>query len=493
MTADSGLISKSATEVLAMLKSGDVSPLDLLDSLEARIGEVDGLVNALPTLCLDRARDQARSMMEKPVEARGQLAGLPIAIKDLDPVAGVRTTWGSPIYSDFVPKRSDCMVEILESNGAIVYAKSNTPEFGAGANTFNEVFGATVNPFDTTKSCAGSSGGSAVALATGQAWLATGSDLGGSLRNPASFCSVVGLRPSPGRVAHGPAGPGACPRDLLDIPGQPFLVAGPMARNVSDVALLLEAMVGHHPADPISLPSTRESFVEAVSCPRRPDRVAFSRDLGVTPVDAEVASICEAAAMRFSELGCAVEEAHPDFSDLQDIFHTWRAMLYYVSKKGLLENHRDALKPEVIWNIEQAASLTADDFARIEIARASYLSRAAAFFEDFDILVCPATIVPPYPVEQRHVDRIGDHVFSNYFEWLTIAYAITLTGHPAMSVPAGFTRSGLPVGLQIVGKPRGEADLLAAASLYEQTGGLAGRVPVDPRPGRRQGEDHRSI
>ena len=481
MTADSGLINRSATEVLALLVSGDVSPLDLLDSLEARIGEVDGLVNALSTLCFDRARDHAKAMMQRPVEDRGRLGGLPIAIKDLDSVAGVRTTWGSPIYSDFVPKRSDCMVEILERNGGIVYAKSNTPEFGAGANTFNEVFGATVNPFDTTKSCAGSSGGSAVALATGQAWLATGSDLGGSLRNPASFCSVVGFRPSPGRIAHGPAGSGACPQDLLEVPGQPFLVAGPMARNVPDVALMLEAMVGHHPSDPISLPRARESYVEAVSCPRRPGRVAFSRDLGVTPVDAEVASICETAALRFSDLGCVIEEAQPDFSDLQDIFHTWRAMLYYVGKKKLLENHRDALKPEVIWNIEQAASLTVDDFARVEIARANYLARAAEFFQDFDILLCPATIVPPYPIEQRYVERVGDHIFSNYFEWLTIAYAITLTGHPAMSVPAGFTRSGLPVGLQIVGKPRGEADLLAAASLYEEVTGLAGRVPMDPR------------
>ena len=482
MAADSGLPAKTATEILGLLRAGAVSPLELLDALEARIAETDGAVNALPTLCFERARDRARALMDRPAGARGMLAGLPVAIKDLDPVAGVRTTWGSPVYADFVPERSDCLVEMLEAEGAVVYAKSNTPEFGAGANTFNEVFGATRNPWDTSKSCAGSSGGSAVALATGQAWLASGSDLGGSLRSPASFCSVVGFRPSPGRVAHGAAGPGSYPDDLPGIPGQPFSVAGPMARNVPDTALLLDAMVGHHPADPISLPRARESYVEAVAARKRPRKVAFSRDLGVTPVDGEVADICAAAARRFEELGCVVEEAHPDFSDVQDIFQTWRAMSFYVGKKTLLETRRDALKPEVIWNIERAAELTVDDFARVELARGRYLARARAFFEEYDLLVCPATIVPPYPVEHRYVERLGSHTFANYVEWLTVAYAVTLTGHPAMSVPAGFTASGLPVGLQVVGGPRGEADLLSAANLYEEAAGLAGLVPIDPRP-----------
>ena len=482
MRADPSLVKKSATEILTLLKTGEVTPLDLLDVLEARIQAVDGDVNALPTLCFDRARDHAKLAMEKPITERGMLMGMPVVIKDLDPVAGVRTTWGSPVYSDFVPTRSDCLVEILEGNGGIVYAKTNTPEFGAGANTFNEVFGPTVNPWDTSKSCAGSSGGSAVALATGQAWLASGSDLGGSLRNPASFCSVVGFRPSPGRVAHGAAGFGAYPPDLAGIPGQPFGVAGPMARNVPDVALMLDAMVGDHPGDPISLPRGCESYVESVAARKRPRKVAFSRDLGVTPVDNEVAGICETAAKRFEDMGCIVEEAHPDFTDVQDIFHTWRAMSFYVSKKKLLDTKRFALKPEVIWNIERASELTVDDFARVELARGRYLARAVEFFKDYDLLLCPATIVPPFPVEHRYVERVGDHEFSNYVEWLTIAYAITLTGHPAMSVPAGFTASGLPVGLQIVGGPRGEADLLSAANLYEKTAGYSNLVPLDPRP-----------
>ena len=243
-----GLVRETACAVVDKLRAGEVTPLDLLDVLEKRIAEVDGKVNALPTLCFDRARDRAKALMKKPAGERGLLAGLPIPIKDLTNVAGVLTTQGSPIYRDNIPARSDVLVEHLEANGGVVYAKSNTPEFGAGANTFNEVFGRTLNPWDTSRSAAGSSGGAAAALATGTAWLAHGSDMGGSLRNPASFCGIVGMRPSIGRVAHTPVA--AIDRNLG--------VQGPMARNVEDLALLLDAMSGEHPADPLSLPRAAE-------------------------------------------------------------------------------------------------------------------------------------------------------------------------------------------------------------------------------------------
>ena len=479
--ADQTLIERTASEILTLLTGGEISPLDLLDALEARIDEVDGAVNALPTRCFERARERAKALMQKPASERGLLHGMPVAVKDLEPVRGVRTTFGSTVFSDFVPQSSDVLVETLENNGAIVYAKSNTPEFGAGANTFNDVFGATLNPWDTSKSCAGSSGGSAVALATGTAWLATGSDLGGSLRNPASFCSVVGFRPSPGRVACGAAGPNAYPDVLSGMPNQPFGVAGPMARNVADVALMLDAMVGAHPKDSISLAREAGSHREAVASARAPKRIAYSNDLGVTPVDPEVAAICQAAAKRFESMGCIVEEAHPDFRDVQDIFQTNRAMMFYVSKRVLLETHREALKPEVVWNIEKAREVTMDDIARVERARAEYLARACAFFEDYDLLLSPATIVPPYPVEQRFVESCGEHTFSNYIEWCTIAYAITITGFPALSVPAGFTSSGLPVGLQVVAGPRDEVTALSAAALYEQVSDLSKKVPITPR------------
>jgi len=471
----SELIAKTATELVALLKTGEVTTLDLLDALEARIAEVDPAVNALPTLCFERARDRAAALASRPVAERGVLAGMPVAIKDLLDVAGVRSTQGSPIYADTVPARSDVTVLTLEAAGGVVYAKSNTPEFGAGANTFNEVFGRTLNPWDTSKSCAGSSGGSAVALATGTAWLASGSDLGGSLRNPASFCGVVGFRPSPGRVAHGPAA----------MPFATMSSEGPMARTVADVALLLDAMSGRSPVDPISLEKPAESFAAAAASRRAPKRVAFSRDLGgITPVDPEVAAIVEKAARRFEELGCVVEEASPDFTDVQEIFQTLRAMQFAASKQGLLHTHRDQLKPEVVWNIEKGLSLTMAEIASAELARGRLYHRVREFYESWDLVLCPATVVPPYPIEQRYVEECGGHRFSNYIEWCTVAYAFTCASLPAMSVPAGFTASGLPVGLQIAGPPRGEAALLAAAALYEEIAPWAHTLPIDPRPPR---------
>ena len=269
----SELYRSTANEIHARLKSGEISPLDCLDALEQRIAAVDSKVNALPTLCFDRARAHARDLMKKPVSERGVLLGLPVPIKDLDDVAGVRSTQGSPIFANRVPTTSDVMVTHLEKNGAIVYAMSNTPEFGAGANTFNEVFGRTLNPWNTSRSAAGSSGGAAVALATGTAWLAQGSDLGGSLRNPASFCGVVGMRPSPGRVA-------ASVYNTID---NTLGIAGPMARNVEDLSLLFDAMIGEEPADPISLPSDGTSYLKAARSGWKPKRVAISRDLGISP------------------------------------------------------------------------------------------------------------------------------------------------------------------------------------------------------------------
>jgi amidase len=468
------LIRDTACHVVGKLKDGTVTPLDLLDVLEKRIAEVDGKVNALPILCFDRARDHAKELMKKKAPQRGLLAGLPVPIKDLTDVAGVRSTLGSPIFKDHVPARSDIMVERLEDNGAVIYAKSNTPEFGAGANTFNEVFGATLNPWDTLRSAAGSSGGAAVALATGTAWLAHGSDMGGSLRNPASFCGVVGLRPSIGRVAH-------TPKFKID---RTLGVQGPMARNVEDLALLLDAMSGEHPADPLSLPALPTSFLSAARSGARPTRIAYSPDLGITPVDPEVASVTRKAAERFAEAGAIVEEAHPDLSEAHECFHVLRAFDFAVSKAELLRKHRDLLKPEVIWNIEEGLKLTVEQVARAEAQRIALAARAEAFFKTYDLLLAPATIVPPFPVQNRYVAECAGKKFDNYVEWLGIVYAITLACCPALSLPCGFTASGLPVGLQMVGAPRGEAKLLTGAKVLEDILGLRGTTPIDPRAAR---------
>jgi amidase len=469
--ADLDLVRETACTIVDKLKTGDVTPLDLLDVLEQRISEVDGKVNALPILCFDRARDRAKALMKKPASERGPLAGLPVPIKDLTAVAGVRTTEGSPIYKERIAERSDILVEHLEQNGAVIYAKSNTPEFGAGANTFNEVFGATLNPWDTAKSAAGSSGGAAVALATGMAWLAHGTDLGGSLRNPASFCGVVGLRPSIGRVAR-------MPKFSID---NTTTVHGPMARNVEDLALLLDAMSGEHPGDPLSLPKLPTSFLSAAGFGNKPKRVAYSPDLGITPVDPEVAAITRKAAARFAEAGAIVEEAHPDLSEAHECFHVLRAFHFAITKAELLRTKRDQLKPEVIWNAEEGLKLTVERITRAQAQRLAMTERTLKFFETYDLLLSPATIVPPFPIGNRYVAECGGKTFGNYIEWLGIAYAITLTCCPAMSLPCGFTASGLPVGLQIVAPPRGEAPLLAGAKVLEDILGLRGTTPIDPR------------
>jgi amidase len=472
VASDQELMRATACAIVDKLNSGEVTPLDLLDVLEKRIAEVDGKVNALPTLCFDRARIRARALMERPAGDRGLLAGLPVPIKDLFDVEGVLTTQGSPIYRDNVASRSDLLVECLEGNGALVYAKSNTPEFGAGANTFNEVFGATRNPWDLSRSAAGSSGGAAAALASGMAWLAHGSDVGGSLRNPASFCGIVGMRPSIGRVAHTPAA--KIDRNLG--------VQGPMARNVEDVALLLDAMSGENAADPLSLPLLPVSFLSAARSGKGPKRVAYSPDLGITPVDPEVAAITRKAAARFAEAGAIVEEAHPDLSEAHECFHVLRAFDYAISKAALLRSKRDLLKPEVIWNIEEGLKLTVDQLARAEAQRVAMATRTLEFFKTHDLLLTPATIVAPFPVENRYVVECAGRKFGNYFEWLGIVYAITLVCCPALSLPCGFTASGLPVGLQMVAPPRGEARLLAGAKLLEDVLGIRGMTPIDPRP-----------
>jgi len=471
MPSDQALIRSTACAIVDQLNSGEITPLDLLDALENRIAEIDGKTNALPILCFDRARAQAKALMQKPAGERGLLAGLPVPIKDLTNVAGVLTTQGSPIYKDTVPASSDIVVEQIEANGGVVYAKSNTPEFGAGAHTFNEVFGATRNPWDTSRSASGSSGGAAVALATGMAWLAHGTDMGGSLRNPASFCGVVGLRPSIGRVPHSPAF--KIDRNLT--------VHGPMARNVEDIALLLDAMSGEHPADPLSLPRLPTSFLSAARSGRRPRRVAYSPDLGITPVDPEVAAITRKAASRFAEAGVIVEEAHPDLRDAHECFHVLRAFDFAISKAALLRSKREYLKPEVIWNIEEGLKLSVEKIERAEAQRVAMAARTLEFFKTYDLLLTPATIVAPFPIENRYVAECAGKKFDNYVEWLGIVYAITLACCPALSLPCGFTASGLPVGLQMVAAPRGEAPLLAGAKVLEDILGVRGTTPIDPK------------
>lgn len=465
----------TALECVRRLRAGELSPLDLIDAVERRVAAVNGAVNALVTPCYDRARTHARRLMKLPPAERGLLGGLPVAIKDLNPVAGVRTTFGSPIFADNVPAASDLMVQTIESNGGIVVGMTNTPEFGAGANTFNAVFGETRNPWNPALNAAGSSGGSAVALATGMVALASGSDLGGSLRTPASFCSVVGFRPSPGRVASGPS-----EQRFNDLS-----VEGPMARNVLDVALFLDAMSGWRVEDPVSLPAPPEPFLGVARRKRKPRRVALAIDLGgATPVDRPTRAIVRQAADRLADAGIEIVEASPDFSGAMECFHVLRGLGYVAGTRALLERHRDKLKPDVIWNVEAGLALTAERIASAQLTRSRLYGEMVAFLQRHDFLLTPAACCAPNPIEERWVREVDGHRFENYIGWLTLPACITLTTCPAISIPAGFTADGRPVGVQLVGPPRGDAELLSAAAAVEDILGVRDAVPIDPKPAR---------
>lgn len=461
----------TASEAVSLLRRREVTPVELVDASIDRIEAADNVINALPIRCFDRARAVAKRLAaSKPSDNPRSLLGLPIAVKDYNDVGGVRTTYGSPLFADYVPEHSDATIARLEANDALPIAKSNVPEW-AGGHTFNEVFGITRNPWDTRLSVGGSSGGSAAALASGSVWLATGNDLGGSLRTPASFNGVVGLRPGPGRVPRGSRLP---PFDTL-------WVEGPMGRCVKDVALMLDAEVGFDPDDPLSFDDPGTSFVAALEENGLPLRVAFSPDLGIVPMGREIAQICQSAAGRFTELGADVTGDVPDFTGALDAFQTLRAVLLATMMGPMLREHREQIAPEIVGNVERGFDVTPDQLFDAERSRLALYQRMVTFFETHDILVCPAASVTPFPVDQRYVEEIDGQPCETYIDWFSITFALTLTSCPIVSLPCGFSADGLPVGVQLVGKPRGEAALLRAAHRLEEIIGIAKRLPIDPR------------
>lgn len=463
----------TATEAVAKLARGEVSPLQLLDAAEARIAETNPQINAMVTLCFDRAREHAKRLMNEPRTGRpaGFLHGLPIAVKDNTDVAGVRCTSGSRVHEHRVAPASDPVVVRLEAHGAIVVGKTNLPEFAAGGNTFNDVFGATRNPWNTRMSASGSSGGSAAALAAGQVWLATGNDFGGSIRTPAAFCSVSGLRPSPGMVAR-----------LQKQPFNPLSVEGPMARTVADVALMFDAEAGFDARDPLSPRGPLPSFAQCAARPEKPLRVAVSADLGIAPVvDRDVRACINAVAAKLAAEGVEVEEVHPDLRDAGPNFLTLRGAVYIARVAPLLAQYRDVLKPEVVENIEFGLGLKLTDVVAAEIAQGEIIRRAAAFFEKYDALICPSALCPPFDVNWRYPESWDGVAFAGYMGWLVLSYAVTMTACPVLAIPGGFTLGGLPVGLQVIGRPKGEARLFSHGAWLEDLLGLARMTPLDPR------------
>lgn len=451
---------KSAIELASLIQSRQVTVHQVMTAHLEQIERLNPRVNAICTLVAEEALAQAVDAdraLKTGIEP-GPLFGLPIAIKDLVLTKGIPTTMGSPIYKDFIPDEDALVVERLKLAGAIVIGKTNVPEFGAGSHTFNEVFGATRNPYDLEKSPGGSSGGAAVALACGMVPIADGSDLGGSVRNPANFNNVVGLRPSPGRI----------PRYPSEQPWNTLSVLGPMGRTVGDVALLLSTMAGSDVRDPLSIPEDPTHFQLPLDRDFKDVRVAWSPDLGAFPVEKAVTEVIENALPRFSDFGCIVDEAHPDFDDANEIFQVLRANIFATGGAEDLAKHRHQLKDTVIWNIEKGLGLTGPQISHAQKERAKLYHRVQEFFQQYDYLLLPVSQVVPFPIEMEWVREINGVEMQTYVDWMMSCSFITLTGHPAMSVPCGFTKDGLPVGIQIVGKYRGEFELLQLAYAFEQ-------------------------
>ena len=460
---------RTAVELVDLVRQREVSVGEVMTAHLEQIERVNPKVNGICTLVAERAMDEASRADEALAqgEMTGPLCGLPIAVKDLELTKGIRTTYGSPIYQDFVPDQDALFVQRLKAAGAIVIGKTNTPEFGAGSQTFNPIFGETRNPYDLTKTCGGSSGGGAVALACGMVPIADESDLGGSVRNPPSFNNVVGLRPSPGRI----------PRYPIGQPWFTLSVLGPMARTVGDVALLLSVMAGPDPRDPISIPQDPACFRQPLERDLKGARIAWSPDLGQFPVEKAVTDVIEGALPRFAELGCVVEEAHPDFSGAAEIFRVLRASSFARGGAEDLAQHRELIKDTVIWNIEEGLKLSALDVSRAQENRALLYQRVREFFERYDYLLLPVSQVVPFPIEVEWVTEINGIEMKTYIDWMESCSFITLTEHPAMSMPCGFTPEGLPVGVQIVGPYQGELSVLQLAHAFEQVTRVADRRP----------------
>ena len=461
----------SATELHRRYRARALSPLEVMQAVLARIDAVNPALNAYVTL----ARDPALAAARKATRALGKgvplppLHGVPVSIKDLTPTRGIRTTWGSKIFADHVPDEDALLVRRLKAAGAIVVGKTNTPEFGAGGNTFDEVFGATRNPWNPALTCGGSSGGAAVALATGMGPLAEGSDLGGSLRMPAAFCGVVGFRTSPGLIPKYPA----------DLAWDSLSVTGPMARTVADVALMLSVIAGPDDRAPLSYPVDTRQFPRAVKAPSvKGWRVAWTPDLsGLIPVDDEIVRVAAAATGVFRALGARVESACPDFSEVHEIVLASRGVSMVARHADKLPTWRGQMQKGLVWNIDQGLALTSRDIARGEILRSQLWQRVRTFMETRELLILPTTAVPPFPVEQAHPTEINGKPLDTYIQWAYLTYGITLTGLPAISVPCGFTRSGLPVGLQIVGRRQQEVAVLRAAAAFEAAAPWADHLP----------------
>ncbi len=465
-----------AVEARRLIGCKRLSAVELTESCIARILAVDPAVNAMVARDFDRARAAAAACDAATMQggALGPLHGLPFGVKDLEDVAGLRTTYGSVLFRDHVPGRDQRIVQAARQAGAIVLGKTNTPEWGAGANTRNAVYGATGNPFDPMRSAAGSSGGSAVALATGMAPLATGSDMGGSLRNPAAFCGIVGFRPTPGLV----------PNEARPLGWSPLPVLGPMARTVPDLCLLLSCMVSDDARDPLATTVAGRTVRHAADFvgPAAVDlaclRVALTPDFGFAPTERHIAEVFAEKTGLFRHVFAASEDTTPDCTGTDKVFEVLRATTALASHHDRVRDTPDAVGPNVHADVAAGLRLSALDVAQASQHQTVLYRRWQRFFDRFDVILSPAVTISPRPWSELFPSSIDGRPTRTYFNWLALAYAVTVVGHPAVSLPVGLDRNGMPFGLQIVGRRGGDAQVLAVAAALERL--LAG----DPRTAR---------
>ena len=459
-----------AVEMAALIRAGKLSAREALAAHLKQIERVNPKVNAIVTLVADMAAEAAAKADEMQAQKKdlGPLHGLPVAHKDLFETRGIRTTFGSLLYKDYVPAEDDIVVERIRRAGAITIGKTNTPEFGAGSQTFNKVFGATHNPYDLTKTCGGSSGGAAVALACGLAPVASGSDTGGSLRNPAAFCNVVGFRPSIGRV----------PNPKAAFAWSTLSTAGCLGRSVADLAFVLSTIAGPDARAPLSIDEPGESFARPLDRSFKGVRVGWFKDLGGVPFDARVRTVVDGQRKTFESLGCVVEQAEPDFTLAETSFRILRAWNSANAYGDRLRQHPDAFKDTLKGEIEEGLRLTGMDLARAETAHGQLWRSFQAFLEKYEYFVLPTTQLPPFDVNTPYPTEIASVKFNNYIDWMKSCWYISATGNPAASVPAGFTPEGLPVGLQIVGRNKQDFSVLQMAHAFEQATGFGKKHPA---------------
>jgi amidase len=472
-SADKDLCDCDAVTLRRMISACDISPVELLESCISRINAVNPAVNAVVATCYDQARAEAKTA-EAAVRnnvALPPLHGLPILIKDLSDTKGLRTTYGSLCFADHVPDEDSAVVNRLRQAGAIVIGKTNTPEFGVGANTYNKVYGATPNPFDLKLTSGGSSGGSAAALACGMAPLATGSDLGGSLRIPASFCSVVGMRPSPGLV----------PSTSHTLGFSPLWTDGPIARSVADAAMCLEALAGYDKRDPLSSPTAADFGVhleDAIDLGGL--KVGFSTDLGVAAIDQNITKIFDDRKTQLRQRFAASEDLSLDLSEAADVFRVLRAEDIFASFANLAQTKSDQIGENVRVNLMEAQKLTLADTARAAAAHTLLFRDFQTLFDDIDILICPATAVSPFPVHDNHPQTINGVPLDGYYAWYAITWALSLMGCPIVTLPCGMDHNAMPFGIQIVAGRDQDAFVLQVAFALEHALSIDGPGRITP-------------